>query len=410
VRWAINWLCFLLSLHVLMWLAEVVRVQLGVRRPGRRPFARAPEVVRRASVDLALQYDTPLRRSRYERLKIAVMTLSGLATLRMTLAFLSFASGALLLNAAARAGRSTRLGPSLREPLVSAALAMARFSLWWLGYFDVQTSGHIAPCADARVLVGNHSAGIIEVLLLYVAARCPSFVTRIENITLPLFAGIAHVSRAIIVDRDLRTSRERTMRDIQERLREPAGGQLMIFPEGTCDNGLALFRFNKGAFVPGLAVQPVLFHYPYAHFNPCFTGEATGGHELPALMWRTACQVCNRAEVKYLPVYHPSEAERQDPLLYASNVQALMASHLHVPVTDATVADYKALAIRHHSAAVDERSGARTQPPAHAALPAQDEFARSRSGSLVHRTLQCASPGGVEAGRSGLLTSPRKSK
>jgi lysophosphatidylcholine acyltransferase/lyso-PAF acetyltransferase len=50
--------------------------------------------------------------------------------------------------------------------------------------------------------------------------------------------------------------------------------------------------------------------------------------------------------MKYLPVYYPSEEERNDPILYANNIQALMASHLRIPVSDATIKDYKALAAK----------------------------------------------------------------
>lgn len=313
VRWCLGWTLMLVAVHLIACAAECARVHLGIGRPGRRPFTRSPGPVRRASTETALHYDTPLSRSNYEQLKVVLMSLSGLATLRLGMAFASFACVALALNLAARVGRSARLGPTLREPIVSAALGFARLVLWWLGFFAVDTRGHIARGHEARILVANHVQPV-EVLLLFAAARCPSFVTRIENNSLPLFAGVAHVSRAIVVDRELRTSRERTLREIGERATEPGGPQLMVFPEGTCNNQHALFRFNRGAFCPGLPVQPVLFHYLYARFNPCLTGEAAGGHELPGLMWRTACQLVSRIEVKYLPVDAPSEQERADPL------------------------------------------------------------------------------------------------
>jgi 1-acyl-sn-glycerol-3-phosphate acyltransferase len=405
VRWCLSWFVLLLCVQLLLCAAEWTRVFLSLDRGGRKPFEQPPSAMRRASTEVALHYDTPVGGSGYERLKMLLMLLSGLSSLRLTMAFISFASGVLLLNLAARVGRSASLGPSLREPIVTLALGLARLSIWWIGYFHVEAIGHVAPSHEARIIVSNH-VGLIEVLLLYGAARCPSFVTRIENISLPLFAGLVHVSRAIVVDRELRTSRERTLREIGERAHDTLGPQLMVFPEGTCNNQHSLFRFNRGAFAPGVPVQPVVYHFPYVNFNPCLTGEATGGHELPGVFWRTACQLVNRVEVKFLPVYKPSEAERTDPLLYATNVQALMASHLHVPVTDATLSDYKALAIRHHLAVPNgvppHGRGSHGVSMSHSlhSVTVPDSHSRSLSPSAMSRRgSSCISPGAVEAGR-----------
>ena len=67
---------------------------------------------------------------------------------------------------------------------------------------------------------------------------------------------------------------------------------------------------------------------PYHSFNPSYTGQAVGGNETIDLLWRSACQFVQRMEVKFLPVYKPTEAERKDATLYANNMQRLLASHL----------------------------------------------------------------------------------
>lgn len=40
------------------------------------------------------------------------------------------------------------------------------------------------------------------------------------------------------------------------------------------------------------------------------------------------CQFVNHIEVVRLPVYHPSEQEKEDPKLYASNVRKLLATEV----------------------------------------------------------------------------------
>jgi 1-acyl-sn-glycerol-3-phosphate acyltransferase len=336
---AVSWLLILLVLHILIYFAEITRVKIGMYSSGRHPFCHSPKVMYPASTYLALHYDTPLNKSRYEMLKIYIMTLSGFSLMRIIMFAICNMGGGLILIASYRLNSGI-----IKDKMVIVGLIIMRSSLWWIGNFDVQIIGCPADSSDTRIIVSNHCCSFIEIIMLYTSIGCPSFVTRLENLSLPVFSGIARISRAIFVDRDIQSSRQQTIDNINKLVFDSSGCQLMIFPEGTCNNGLALFRYNKGAFIPGLPVQPVVFNYPYTYFNPCYTGTITGGHELPALVWRMSCQFCNRVEMKYLPVYYPSEEERNDPLLYANNIQALMASHLRIPVSDATIKDYKALA------------------------------------------------------------------
>ena len=44
-------------------------------------------------------------------------------------------------------------------------------------------------------------------------------------------------------------------------------------------------------------------------------------------------------EVRYLPVYYPSEDEKADPSLYASNVQRRIGYALNVPLCAASYDD-----------------------------------------------------------------------
>lgn len=41
------------------------------------------------------------------------------------------------------------------------------------------------------------------------------------------------------------------------------------------------------------------------------------------------CQFVNNLEVIHLPVYYPSEQEKEDPKLYANNVRKLMAVEVY---------------------------------------------------------------------------------
>ncbi|XP_058148633.1 lysophosphatidylcholine acyltransferase 1 [Dasypus novemcinctus] len=110
----------------------------------------------------------------------------------------------------------------------------------------------------------------------------------------------------------------------------------MIFPEGTCTNRTCLITFKPGAFIPGVPVQPVVLRYPNKLDTITWTWQGPGALHI---LWLTLCQLQNHVEIEFLPVYHPSDEEKRNPALYASNVRRVMAEALGVPVTDYTFED-----------------------------------------------------------------------
>ena len=126
--------------------------------------------------------------------------------------------------------------------------------------------------------MSNHVC-LIEVLVMF-AESFPSFVSRVENLSIPMFAGIVRAVDAILVDRRNHTKRNGALNEIKRRALDPLAPQVMVFPEGTCNNTNVLFRFNKGVFSLGKPVQLACFKYPYRSFNPSYNGRCVGGNEL----------------------------------------------------------------------------------------------------------------------------------
>jgi lysophosphatidylcholine acyltransferase/lyso-PAF acetyltransferase len=48
-------------------------------------------------------------------------------------------------------------------------------------------------------------------------------------------------------------------------------------------------------------------------------------------------------EIEYFPVYTPTEEERKDPMLYASNVQKSLSRTLGLQTTEYTLSDVRAI-------------------------------------------------------------------
>ena len=57
-------------------------------------------------------------------------------------------------------------------------------------------------------------------------------------------------------------------------------------------------------------------------------------------VWYLLANPINRVEVEFLPVYNPSEEEKNNPEIYARNVQKTMAEALNIPALDISYGAY----------------------------------------------------------------------
>ncbi len=128
---------------------------------------------------------------------------------------------------------------------------------------DVKEIG--MPAAQAPVLFVVNHASYLDIVVLGAVLRA-SFVAKQEVAGWPLFGMLAKLQRSVFVAR--RTSRSRAERDeLQQRLED--GDSIILFPEGTSNNGNRVMRFNSTFFsiaeraVDGghVLVQPVTVAY-----------------------------------------------------------------------------------------------------------------------------------------------------
>ncbi|KAE8735127.1 Lysophospholipid acyltransferase LPEAT1 [Hibiscus syriacus] len=109
---------------------------------------------------------------------------------------------------------------------------------------------------------------------------------------------------------------------------------MMLFPEGTTTNGDYLLPFKTGAFLAGAPMVPVILRYPYQRFSPAWD-TITGVRHVVLLL----CQFVNHMEVIHLPIYYPSQQEKDDPKQYANNVRRLMATEGNLIISDVGLAE-----------------------------------------------------------------------
>ncbi|KAL8523909.1 hypothetical protein ACS0TY_013754 [Phlomoides rotata] len=186
-------------------------------------------------------------------------------------------------------------------------------------------------------IISNHVSYID--ILYHMSLSFPSFVAKRSVAKLPLVGLISKCLGCVYVQRELKSSDFKGVSGVvNERIREAHQNKfapkMMLFPEGTTTNGDYLLPFKTGAFLAKTPVLPVIIRYPYQRFSPAWDSISGVRHVILLL-----CQFVNHIEVKRLPVYHPSEQEKEDPKLYAANVRKLMAHEGNLILLDIGLAE-----------------------------------------------------------------------
>lgn len=98
------------------------------------------------------------------------------------------------------------------------------------------------PVTDQGVLiVGNHTSWL-DIIIFSTIGRV-SFVAKSEVATWPLFSTLARLQETVFVDRTRRSATGESRDQIRERLL--AGDTLVLFPEGTSNDGNAVLPFKS---------------------------------------------------------------------------------------------------------------------------------------------------------------------
>ncbi|KAJ7966723.1 Lysophospholipid acyltransferase [Quillaja saponaria] len=246
------------------------------------------------------------------------------------------------------------MGGWRRAVIVQCGRALSRAILFVLGFYWInesyrnrntdeksnnekedknQTEGPERP----GVIISNHISYLD--ILYHMSSSFPSFVAKRSVAKLPLVGLISKCLGCVYVQRESKSSDFKGVSGVvTERIREAHQNKsapiMMLFPEGTTTNGDFLLPFKTGAFLAKTPVLPVILRYPYQRFSPAWDSISGVRHVIFLL-----CQFVNHIEVTRLPVYYPSQQEKDDPKLYANNVRRLMASEGNLILSDIGLAE-----------------------------------------------------------------------
>uniref|UniRef100_A0A0E0FKS3 Phospholipid/glycerol acyltransferase domain-containing protein n=1 Tax=Oryza nivara TaxID=4536 RepID=A0A0E0FKS3_ORYNI len=241
----------------------------------------------------------------------------------------------LFVDEVAEEGRP-RLRGWRRVAVVRAGQGLSRAMLFVFGFYWIRETHRSYPNAEdvhqgqseelelPGAIVSNHVSYVD--ILYHMSVSFPSFVAKESVSRLPLVGLISKCLGCIFVQRESKASDSKGVSGavterVQEAYQDKNSSMMLLFPEGTTTNGDYLLPFRTGAFLARVPVQPVILRYPYTMFSPAWDSMDGARHVFLLL-----CQFVNYIEVVRLPVYCPSEQEKEDPKLYANNVRKLIAT------------------------------------------------------------------------------------
>lgn len=230
-----------------------------------------------------------------------------------------------------------------REAVVRCGRFLSRVMLFNFGFYWIKETRRDSlnenDCRNRQddserpsVIVANHVSYLD--ILYPMSAFFPSFVAKRSVGKLPFIGLISKCLGCVFVQRESKSSDFKGVSciitgRILEAQQNSNCPMMLLFPEGTTTNGDYLLPFRTGAFLAKVPVRPVILRYPYKRFSPAWDSIAGARH-----MFLLLCQFVNYMEVIHLPVYYPSQQEKEDPKLYASNVRRFMAAEGNLLLSD----------------------------------------------------------------------------
>lgn len=215
-------------------------------------------------------------------------------------------------------------------------------AIFYAAGFRIKIIGKQATRQEAPILVGAPHSSFLEAVIMIMCGASP--VSRMESRDAIIISSCQLFSQTIFVDRRTPETRQKAKEDIKTRSLSPDQElpQLFLCPEGTNTNRRVLIQFKVGAFISGVPVQPIAIRYPGHDRIDAVTWTFKQSHTYLYSIWCLFSTPVNHLEVEFLPVYHPNEEEKQNPELYAKNVQLIMAEALGIEATDITYKKYYA--------------------------------------------------------------------
>eukprot|EP00835_Amoeboradix_gromovi_P001406 NODE_63_length_25098_cov_0.440498.p10 type:complete len:314 gc:universal NODE_63_length_25098_cov_0.440498:6678-5737(-) len=197
----------------------------------------------------------------------------------------------------------------------------ARFLLFICGFYKLNILDKRNGKETSRLIISNHVSLFDFLIIVAVHDEVPSFIGRSQISKIPFFGRVANQLNCLYTNGESNG----VSKSLSKSLNNP-GPPVAVFPEATTTNGYFVISFKTGAFVPGVAVLPMTFSYPYNYFSPAFDSL-----EWKSWLFRILTEFYHSCTVTIYPLYYPDDHEKSDPVFYAENVQTFISDKLAIP-------------------------------------------------------------------------------
>lgn len=210
------------------------------------------------------------------------------------------------------AGVAAALAAALCRAMGGTCGWVTRTRQWWHRRLCRCLALELEPVGDplpGTLLVANHISWL-DVPALGALAQV-DFVSKAEVRRWPLVGLLARAADTLFLRRGAHQASAITGQ-IRERLAK--GRSVVIFPEGTTGNGLALRRFHPRLFAaaqePPVPIQPVAVRYG-TNAAPDPVAPFVGDDSLATHLLRVLCRPGIRVEVRFLAPIDPAGRDRR---------------------------------------------------------------------------------------------------
>ncbi len=167
---------------------------------------------------------------------------------------------------------------------------------------SIRETGVRASTSQAPCIVANHNSAF-DIIILLTKHYCFVSMDGVRNI--PVVGTVAKALGCIFVARESKDSRSDAKAAIKERLLSQVAGTckhkipLVVFPEGSTNNGNYLLQFRRGAFEANVPIQPLFIEFQDHSIN--FTII-----RLSELTTLACCLPRRTVTLHWLPVIQPT--------------------------------------------------------------------------------------------------------
>eukprot|EP01084_Bolivina_argentea_P068557 124797_1 len=290
--------------------------------------------------------------SSYEKMKLYLFCMSGIAFLRLILVLLiaiQIYFIALIVTTIQSNGKLHQLANKFIRSRFCLGLALAFF-----GFYSIDVTNHNKlninqfkknnTKATFRVIAPNHNTLFDGLILLFITNG--SIAVKKEVSRMPIIGTILNVLGTLWIDRHHKKGRQYAKQQILDHINDKNKPPLIIFPQGTTSNIHTITSFKAGPFLSKQPVLPVAMNWSS---NRNCDVSYVDLSELVILLHVGCCQFINYCHLILLPEHVPNDREKNNVKLFASNnrkriINALNKHnknpHMHVIGTKHSYSDF----------------------------------------------------------------------